>query len=339
MIRHIRFLSFAAAAIAAACAQPSSVLPAPSADAVVAETQLFAFHSDFWVNLHHFLYVTARARAGLDATRGAVTSALADTVGFGALPRAQQDGWNSALAHYGRTVATRDILFDSSLVAVNERLAELERASSVVGSAGLDSGIAAALARAAPAYRMLWWPRHDAANRRWTAEVLAPLALHGAEAARVEARAFRTPWSATPVRVDVSAYTNWAGAYTTEYPSHINVGSRDAIPGEGPAKFETLFHEVLHTMDDSLFTMVRASFREAGKRLPRDPTHAFVFFTAGEVTRKLFPGYVPFAESGGLWTRNADFARVLPLLRAHWEPFLEGRSSMEEALRRIAAGW
>jgi len=94
-----------------------------------------------------------------------------------------------------------------------------------------------------------------------------------------------------------------------------------------------------YTMDDSLFTMVRASFREAGKRLPRDPTHTFIFFTAGEVTRKLFPGYVPFAESGGLWTRNADFARMLPLLRAHWEPYLDGRGSMEEAARRIAAGW
>jgi len=298
---------FAAAGITAACAHPSSVLPPPSANAVVAETQLFAFHSDFWVNLHHFLYVTARARAGLDATRAAVTSALADTVGFGALPRAQQDAWNSALAHYGRAVAPRDILFDSSLVAVNDRLAELENASSVVGSAGLDSGIAAALEQAAPAYRLLWWPRHDAANRRWTAEALA--------------------------------HTNWAGAYTTEYPSHINIGSLDAIPGQGPAKFETLFHEVLHTMDDSLFTMVRASFREAGKRLPRDPTHTFIFFTAGEVTRKLFPGYVPFAESGGLWTRNADFARMLPLLRAHWEPYLDGRASMEEAARRIAAGW
>jgi len=62
---------------------------------------------------------------------------------------------------------------------VNDRLAELENASSVVGSAGLDSGIAAALEQAAPAYRLLW-PRRDAANRRWTAEALAHTNCAGA---------------------------------------------------------------------------------------------------------------------------------------------------------------
>jgi len=231
------------------------------------------------------------------------------------------------------------MLFDSSLVAVNDRLAELEAATAVTGAPGLDAGIAAALDRASSAYRGLWWPRHDAANRRWTSDALIPLREHGAEAARVEAVAFRTRWSATPVRVDVSAYTNWAGAYTTEHPSHINIGSVDHIGSGGPSSFETLFHEVLHTMDDSLFTVVRASFRESGKRLPRDATHPFIFFTAGEVTRRLYPGYVPFAESGGLWARNPDFARMLPLLREHWQPYLEGQGSLEETLRRIATRW
>jgi len=92
-------------------------------------------------------------------------------------------------------------------------------------------------------------------------------------------------------------------------------------------------------MDDSLLTVVRASFRETGKRLPRDVTHPFIFFTAGEVTRRLYPGYVPFAESGGLWARNPDFARMLPLLREHWQPYLEGQGSLEETLRRIATRW
>jgi len=335
-MKSMRFLGVVAIGVAA-CARSVATreVPTPS----VVETPLFSFHSNFWVNLHHFLYMTARARAGLDANRAAVGLVLGDTVGFGTLTGDQQDGWAAALAHYDRAVARRDILFDSSLVAVNDRLAELEAATAVTGAPGLDAGIATALDRAASAYRVLWWPRHDAANRRWMSDALVPLREHGAEAARVEAVAFRTRWSAAPVRVDVSAYTNWAGAYTTEHPSHVNIGSVDQIGGGGPSSFETLFHEVLHTMDDSLFTVVRASFRESGKRLPRDATHPFIFFTAGEVTRRLFPGYVPFAESGGLWTRNPDFARMLPLLREHWQPYLDSRVTLEVALRGIAEGW
>ena len=331
----IRLLSIVAVGAAAACTRATPVRSAPSGD----RTRLFEFHSDFWVNLHHFLYVTARARAGLDATRTAVTSALSDTAGFGTLSRAQQDAWNRALVYYGRAVASRDILFDSSLVDVNDRLAEVETATTVGGAANLDPEIAAALDRAAPVYRALWWPRHDASNRRWTARAVAVLAEHGDAAARAEAAVFHHPWPWTPVRVDVSAYANWAGAYTTENPSHVNVRSTDTPPNDGATIFETLFHEVLHTMDDSLFAVLRTSFRASGKRWPRDPTHLFIFYTAGEVTRRLFPGHVPFAEQVGMWTRNPDFARMLPLLRAHWQPRLDGRGSLEEAMRRIADGW
>ena len=292
-MKSLWFLGVVAIGVAA-CARSVATreVPTPS----VVETPLFSFHSNFWVNLHHFLYMTARARAGLDANRAAVGLVLGDTVGFGTLTREQRDGWAAALAHYGRAVAPRDILFDSSLVAVNDHLAELEAATAVTGAPGLDAGIAAALDRAASAYRALWWPRHDAANRRWTSDA-------------------------------------------TEHPSHINIGSVDHIGSGGPSSFETLFHEVLHTMDDSLLTVVRASFRESGKRLPRDATHPFIFFTAGEVTRRLYPGYVPFAESGGLWARNPDFARMLPLLRELWQPYLEGQGSLEETLRRIATRW
>src|SRR5215208_1311314 len=130
--RHRRGVAAAYTALALcatgnACAQ-TVVRTAPNP---IAETRWFAFHSNVWVNLHHFLYVTARARAGLDSTRTAVTSALRDTVGFGALSPVLRDGWNDALAYYGRAVATKDILFDSSLVAVNNRLAELESASTL----------------------------------------------------------------------------------------------------------------------------------------------------------------------------------------------------------------
>src|SRR4051812_30548819 len=70
--------------------------------------ELFAFHSNFWLNLHHFLYVSARAQKGLDATRAAVASVLSDTTGLGALPVSDQNEWRSALAYYGSALANRD---------------------------------------------------------------------------------------------------------------------------------------------------------------------------------------------------------------------------------------
>jgi hypothetical protein len=321
-----------AAGVARAQLPPSG--PAPL---VNGEQRLFAFHSNFWVNVHHFLYQTARARMGLDASRPATTATLSDTVGFGTLPAEARRGWESALAYYVRTIARRDVLFDSTLVAANNRLADLETARTVLGATGLDAGMATALERAAPAYRALWWPRHDALNHEWIDSAAVLVAAHGAAAAQEESRVFGRPWPA-PLRVDVSAYTSWAGAYTTEYPGHVNVSST-VSSNQGVGAFETLFHEVLHTMDDSLFSVVRVSFRASGKRDFHDPTHPFIFFTAGEITRRLFPGYVPFAEKAGLWTRNPDYARILPLLRAHWQPYLDGRTSLAKAVQNIVDAW
>jgi hypothetical protein len=326
---HIRTVLFALSSAAACSASPQPVVkPA-------AETRLFAMQSNFWVNLHHFLYVTARGRRGLDATRTTVTDALADTVGLGTLSASKRADWDAALAFYSQAIAERDILFDSSLVVVNVALSHATGTKSL-GVAGLDADLTRALERAAPAYLDIWWTRQDAANRQWIAAVRPLLAQHGDSAAAWESRAFGVAWEKTPVPVDVTAYANWAGAYTTEGPSHVTIGSLNA-ENRGTAAFETLFHEVLHTMDATLFEQYRTAARAQNKRMLRNPTHPFIFYTAGEVTRRLFPGHVPFAESGGLWARSPDLGTMRPLLQRHWQLWLDGQITREEALRRIAA--
>lgn len=315
-------------AFVSALAQPTA---SPSAD-----SKLFAMQSNFWVNLHHFLYVTARARRGLDASRPAVTRALGDTAGFGALPTSDRNAWNAALDHYSGAVAERDILFDSSLVATTVALSRLTGNAPPFATAGVDSGIARALERAAPAYRSVWWSRHDAANRQWIAAVRPMLAQYGDSAAAWETRVFGVRWPDEPVPVDVTAYANWAGAYTTARPSHVTMSSLNP-DNHGTAAFETLFHEVLHTMDRSLFERFREAARAQGKRLPRGATHPFIFYTAGELTRRLIRGHVPYAEATGLWERSRDLGDMRPLVQRHWQSWIDGQITMDEALRRIVA--
>lgn len=312
-----------------ACTTASQTSSRPSGDRA-----LFAMQSNFWVNLHHFLYVTARARRGLDATRPAVTAALSDTTGFGALPASKRAEWEAALDYYTRAVAERDILFDSSLVVVNVALSHSTDSASL-GAVGLDAELTAALERAATAYREVWWTRHDAANRRWIAAVRPLIDQHGDSAAAWETRAFGVRWPEKAVPVDVAAYANWAGAYTTEGPSHVTVSSLN-VDTQGTAAFETLFHEVLHTMDGALFEQYRNAVSAQGKHMMRDPTHPFIFYTAGEVTRRLFPGHVPYAEAVGLWTRSRDLGAMRPLMQRYWQPWLDGQISLQQALQRIA---
>jgi hypothetical protein len=287
------------------------------------------------LNLHHFLYVTARARLGLDAGRVAVASALADTAGFAGLSMRDQQGWQAVVAYYESTMARRDVLFDSGMITIDNRLALLDSASTVLG-VGLDSALAEVLERAEPVYRHLWWPRHAMANARWEAGMTLLLAQHGDSLAVREARAFREPWPPKPVRVDVTAYANWAGAFTTTGPPHIIVSST-AAGNQDDQGLEILFHEVLHTMNDSLAAALVGAFRAQGTPLPRDVTHVFVFYTAGALTQREVAGHVPYAEKNGLWSRVPDFARALPVLQRAWQPYLDDKITFAEAVRRYAA--
>jgi hypothetical protein len=92
----------------------------------------------------------------------------------------------------------------------------------------------------------------------------------------------------------------------------------------------------MHTLDDSVRSGLTAAAAREGKRLPPDFVHAMIFFTAGEVTRRQFPGYVSFAEAAGIWERGG-FPRYLPSLRENWLPWIEGRSTFADAITRLAA--
>lgn len=331
--QHSRFVISLALTLGLAEVAVPSLVRAQARDA----DRHFAFHSNFWVNLHQFLYVAARARLGYDLQRPAIIPALGDTVGYGALAPALRRRWERALLYYQRTLARRDAVFDSGLVAINDRLAELPDDGSS-GVSGIPDDVAAALTAAAPAYRALWWRAHDAANRRWLAAAQVLIRQRGDSMAALQARALHQGWPAQAIHVDVAGYATWAGAYTTNGPAHITIASRNPAV-QGTEAFETLFHESMHTMDDSLLALLRSDAKEMKRRIPRDPTHPFIFFTAGELTRRLFPGHVPYAEASGLWKRVADMDAARVVLQRVWLPWLDGRATFERAVRDVVATW
>jgi hypothetical protein len=304
----------------------------------VAADRLFELRSSFWLNLHHFLYVQARARMGRDRTRPEVVASLGDTAGLGERSAEERRAWEASIAHYERALAERDLTFDSAAVGIKDRLAEIADGSesrAALAAAGLDPELRAVLEDAAPLYRALWWPRHDAANRAWIESMRPLLQRHGDAIAAGVTRAVMVSWPATPIRVDVSAYTNWAGAYTTEHPAHIMISST-AEGYRGTLGLEMLFHEAMHTLEDSLASARTRARQTTGKRVPYDLVHAIIFYTAGEVTRRVVPAHTPYITAQGLRTRGS-LARYFHLLERRWRPYLDARASFSDAFAAIVA--
>jgi hypothetical protein len=283
--------------------------PIPAKDAT------FEFHSGFWVNLHHFLYEQAV---------------------MGAPSPSDPPEWREALDYYRREVTKRDLLTDEA-AEINNRLSDLESSPSLKNS-GLPPDLSAVLDAAAPIYRERWWAEHDRSNRVWIQAVAPLIAKHGDALRKQLGKIYDTDWPLTPIRTDVAEYANWGGAYTTLEPAHITVSSVN-LGNQKEAALEVLFHEASHAMFTKIGSTLSAEVRARNMLFRRkDFWHAVLFYTVGEmVRRQLEDGYTPYALKNGLYERTWE--GVPEILDTDWKPYLDGKTDLTSAVRRLVAAY
>jgi hypothetical protein len=311
----------------------SLTAPAIAAAQSIADAPIFRFETGgFWLNLHHFLYVLGRAEAKApDASRSAVVGAPGDAArGLATLTADERARWAAAVTAYASGLSQKDTVFDEPLYAMTSVLATAGSSPSFPAM-GLDPAAAAALADVAPLYRRVWWPAHLAANEAWVASIEPLLARHGRDVLRYITRAYELPWPADGYPVNVAAYTNWAGAYSTA--GNLLVMSSLSEGNRGGNGLELVFHEAMHQWDDEILEALIAHARRQGIRISGGVTHAMIFFTAGEAVRSVEPSHVPYAVSAGIWERG--MARFKPALDEIWKPWLDGRGTRDAALAAL----
>lgn len=310
-------------------------------------SELFAFRSRFWVNLHHFLY--EQALLSVDPPRSNGTSgtlASIDDTGDTGNTGDARESWLAAVEHYGMHWIGRDLLFDPELDALDALLGAEPEESDLeeLYEAGVDTELLGVLEMAAPIYREHFWSEHDAANRRWIEEMRAPLETVGARVADELAAAFQAPWPERAIDVDVVVFANWAGAYTSR-PAHVRIRGTSEVE-RGRTGLELLFHEASHLLAGDLIGRTARAIEgaasagaELAPRVAQRLWHYVLFHTAGEVVRRVWKAetdwdYVPYPERNGIWS-GERMGRVQRALDRHWLPYLNGEAPFDEALGRV----
>jgi len=341
---------------------------------------VFELHSGFWINLHHTLYNEARLRKDLASpdkigkTSGPALKTSPDAKR--AFTAAEQKIWEDAVSYYAANFADKDLLFSSELVQLKNQLSDFEDCDELSGKtkkfcdAGLPPKLAQALEAAAPVYRAHLWPEHDRANRRWILRV-APLVIEQSVGLSERlADIYQTRWPRQKIRVDVAAYANWAGAYTTLDPLRVTISSLD-LRNQGAEALEVLFHEASHGIAEPVQDAIIRECRQRDKAIPRDLWHALIFYTTGEVLRPVLAssdatpagkldlrspttpagssatgsrensrsasaaGYTPYALREGLYERG--WKNYLDVLQRFWQPYLDGRATFSDAIARMVS--
>src|SRR4051812_31013260 len=135
---------------------------------------------DFWLNLHHYLYVLGRAHSGArDAMEPAVASAPDDEKqGLALLTDEERQLWTNVVGAYASGVSRGSSFFQAPLAAMTISLSKTGDVQTFP-VATWNAADREALERAAPIYRKGWWPRHRAMNERYVAQLQTAIERDG----------------------------------------------------------------------------------------------------------------------------------------------------------------
>jgi hypothetical protein len=363
MVRCIlrRMILLAAGCVVLSASQQAAATP--QIDSSYGPLPVFELHSGFWINLHHALYEQARRQdpAQTDRAKTSKSNKPALQVSPGAktpLTAAEEHAWDEAVSYYAANYAGLDLVFNTELILLKNQLGDFETCDELSGTkkkscdAGLPAKLTHILEAAAPVYRAHQWPADDRANRAWIKRVAPLVREQGLGLSHRLADIYQTRWPVERIRVDVTSYANWAGAYTTLDPLRVTISSTDAR-NQGPAALEILFHEASHGIAQPVEQAIARECRQREKPIPRDLWHALIFYTTGEVIKPIMNAehatsedasigggsaeaeYIPYAQREGLYQRNwQDYYR---LLTRFWQPYLDGRTNFDDAIAHMVS--
>jgi hypothetical protein len=356
-------LAFSRSALLLCCCvlltQAAPFCRAQQVESIYGPLPVFEFHSSFWVNLHHFLYHEARARLAAKDTptpQSAGPALKTTPSSVVTLSPADQKKWDDAIAYYIANYANKDMVINIDLVLLKNQLGDFADCDELTGKkqprcdAGLPGKIGPVLESVAPIYRARFWPDQDRANRRWVARVAPLVREQGVGLSERLADIYQTQWPKDRIRVDVCAYANAAGAYTTLDPLRVTISSTDPR-NQGTEALEVLFHEASHGIAQPVEAAISRECKQRDKPIPRDLWHALIIYTTGQVLRPVVQDTpadkgggdaspqkpkvppVPYALSDILNQRGWEQYHLLLVL--YWQPYLDGKVNFEDAIAHL----
>jgi hypothetical protein len=333
-------------------------------DSAYGPLPVFEFHSGFWVNLHHFLYHEARARQLAKDQRETSSKpsgpVLRQTPGSTvSLSATEQKIWDDAIAYYLDNYTMKDIQINIDLILLKDQLGDFEDCNELTGKkrqacdAGLPGKEGAVLESVAGIYRAHWWADHNRANRRWVIGVAPLVREQGVGLSERLAEIYQSKWPKEKIRVEVCAYANSAGAYTTLDPLHVTISSTDPR-NQGPEALGVLFYESSHGLALPVQNAIGRECRQREKPIPRNLWHALIYYTTGEVIRPIIEGSSTEAGSSGPGAAQKPRFASLPdelkenltqrgwedylhVLITYWQPYLDGRVNFEDAVAHMVS--
>ncbi len=256
------------------------------AQPAVNSSKYFEFHNNYWINLHHFLYQRAKGsqQAQLMEDGYDFREIGEDTI---ILNSNERDLMANAIAYYKNNLIDKDLRRDLGGIRV---WLQQQSPNEMIKDTLFSGDFINILNDASIVYRKHFWKLHQALNVAIINEHIEVIrSLEQKVIRKMEKLAMYSWPNVDKVRIDLTAYANYAGAYTATNPTmNVVISSIDPL-NYTTSLVETVFHEGSHLLfnyQDSPFRgEIYYKAKEMEMYFPRHLWHASLFYLCGRVTQ------------------------------------------------------
>ncbi|MEP1097656.1 MAG: hypothetical protein ABJG78_21235 [Cyclobacteriaceae bacterium] len=301
---------------------------------LVDTTKYYAFHLNYWFNMHHLLWVESFMNEKADSTIMTIKLAKSD--------RAKLD---ATLDYYKEKLLSEDLRFSDYMQSFKKWITE--DGSNLTSVPKKYKEHIEVLKEFDPIYQKYFWATHKEACESILNNHLALIKNTEEEFVERITTLTRQYWQfeTEKIRVDLSYFgkstTRSFGInpYTTLFPTHVVMSAFKQDRAKG-SWLELLYHESAHhlILENSYF--VAGTIKDLAQvekfKIPRQLSHSYLFFFTGQITKELL-------EEQGIdypqiyMDREKVFYNYFPLLQKHLTPYMNREVTLTEATRRFIA--
>ncbi|MEM6768792.1 MAG: hypothetical protein AAF655_27895 [Bacteroidota bacterium] len=306
---------------------------------LVGETHRFEFHSNYWLNLHHFLQLETLLRESAD-------SSLLSPALFDQLTVEEVQQIDSAISYYQQHLSKEDLRASPYQRTFRQWIITQVGEALETPPDSLASHVPI-LTSLSAFYKKYLWPAHKASIRRVLQANASFINQYEDTLASQLELLTHSYWQGEKIRVDICYYaksTSWNlrnRPYTSLYPTHIvmnTAGEQEELKGNW---LELLFHEASHHLIGTRTGFVAGTIQDVCRVkqeiIPRGLWHAYLFYFSGKVVQEAL--HHEGVEDYPLYMqRNGVFRRYIPLLDLHLPTYISGEKTLAEVTIDIVNG-
>jgi len=288
-------------------------------------TAKLIFTSNINVNLHHFLYEMARDEKQFSLLLSTPT-----------LSKEQRAEYSVVVDFYKENYINNNVdLYwsNSELAAFTSKLNNRRKVDDS------NSELVYIFNKLLPTYKKTLWMQHLKSNARWYNALSPKLNSYGEKIKTSLELLFQSPLVAIeqhPIDVVYKAGIR-QGAHTSGRTPHTMINSTNNDYADW-ASLEMVFHEVSHAVAVNRQSKLSQLIKKEFNNLDIKIWHPILFYTVGDVVKKTIAerhdNYISYATKNDLYYKGWGVREST--LITYWQPYLEGKLTMEQAIKNIA---